>query len=114
MAFEIKQKKEKERENYEMEDTISMDSIKSLNQSRGYYFFSKRATRFFKSSYPKYAYKKDGYAYFVTGETNPSGETKFTIRKCNLESGDILTVGDFHDFNSRWEAEKEMKKYLEK
>jgi hypothetical protein len=111
MTFKVPNKKIREKEKV-VEDTLSMSYIKELNQSKGQYFFSPSTTSFFKSKYPQYALKKGNYAYFVTGETNPSQETKFTIRKINLETGDTSTEGEFFEYSSRWEAEKEMRKLL--
>jgi hypothetical protein len=91
---------------------ISISKVKELNQSKGHYFFSRGATDFFKSKYPKEAIVKGNYAYFITSETDPSGKTAYSIRKANLETGDIRTSGDFHSYETRNDAQSELNKQL--
>lgn len=91
---------------------IPISRVKELNQSKGLYFFSKGATKFFKSKYPKEAVVKGNYAYFVTSETAPSGKTAYSIRKANLETGDITTSGEFHSYETRNDAQSKLNKQL--
>ena len=82
--------------------------VKRINARTGHFFFKPDTMRFFKSKVnPNEMLYKD--KYFITSETNPSGETRFTIREFNAESGDVHTIGDFHKFPTRKEAEDYMR-----
>lgn len=105
MVFNIKKKKEKY-------DKVSMYEIKKKNQEIGHHWFSKDTMKFFKTKIPNDALKKGDYAYFITSETNPSGETKYSIRKANLKTGVIDTEGEFFKFKSEEEAKNEMYKIM--
>lgn len=93
---------------------IPMYRIRRLNEEAGQFWFSPKTLKFFKSKIPDEAVKKGDSAYFISRETNPSGETAFTIRKANLKSGDIDTEGEFFKYKSRDEAQKELNKILNK
>lgn len=105
MAYGVKSKKK----TYEK---VPMWKIEKKNMDAGQYWFSQDTKRFFKSKVPDEAIKKGNSAYFISSETDPNGKTAFTIREADLKTGSINTVGDFHSFNTRDEAKKELNKVL--
>lgn len=105
MVFKVKQKKPVK---------IPMWEIERKNIQIGHHWFEPATKRFFRSKIPNEAIKRGNYAYFVTSETNPNNETKFSIRKADLKTGIIHTEGEFFKYNSRAEANMELKKILQK
>jgi hypothetical protein len=93
-------------------DRIPMSLIRGVAEAGDSpYWFTSGATGFFKSKYPDYAYRKGNKAYFITKETNPSGDTASSIREIDLKTGNIGTVGDFHSYTG-WEARTELNRIL--
>jgi len=71
---------------------MNIEMIKANNLLAGQYFFSRDTMRFFKSKvFPKVY----GGKYFITRETNPSGETRFTVREAVNGGKYMKTVGEF-------------------
>ena len=78
------------------------------------HWFDKDTMRFFKTEMPAHGYLDlDGSVWFITGETNPSNEKRYTIRRMDL-LGDMHTEGGFHRFDTRDEANEELHKTLRK
>lgn len=119
MAYNIKSKDKKNRSNFKIPERVSNEKIpmwmiERENIRAGYYWFSPDTKRFFKSVIPKEATRKGNFAYFITRETNPSGDSAYTIRKANLKTGDVDTEGEFFKYSTRAEAQKELNKTLMK
>lgn len=71
--------------------------------------------RFFHSRVSQTAIVKHGFAYFVSSEQREHDTPrKYTIRKANLETGNIDTVGEFHHYNTSIEAKKALQEILSK
>lgn len=94
---------------------ININEIVKLNESKGFHFFEPSSMRFFSSRKPTEAYlnESENKAYFVTSEQfvsslNEKSERKYSVRVCNMETGDIHTIGEFNKLN-RNEAVKEAK-----
>jgi len=67
------------------------------NQPDGHWFDAD-TLRFFKSKLPTVAYElRVGGVYFVTAETNPLGEKRYSVRR-QMHDGQIETVGEFHSY----------------
>jgi len=95
--------------------TISINQIKHLNASKGQFFFSPDTIRFFHSRTDQTAIVINGVAYFITSEQREyNTPRKYTIRKANLETGSIDTVGEFHYYDTHAEAKKALKEILSK
>ena len=97
--------------------TIPLSDLQNLNRRSGFFFFSQDTTRFFRSRYPDEAIIKGNDAFFITSEKFVSSDgtsqpRKFTIRKANLSTGDVDTVGEFQQFSSKSQAEKSLNKIL--
>ena len=90
-----------------MVKTISISQIKHLNADKGMFFFSKDTIRFFHSRTDKTAIAIDDVAYFITSEQREyDTPRKYTIRKANMETGNITTVGEFQKYPTRAEAKE--------
>lgn len=88
-------------------NTISIEQIKHLNASKGGFWFSPDTMRFFNSRIARTAIVKGDYAYFITSEQREyDTPRKYSIRKANLDTGDISTVGEFHSYVTHSEARK--------
>ena len=89
---------------------ISIDLVKQTNRRAGRYFFSPGATRFFRSRYPNYAYRVGNRAYFVTSEQFDDHSPRlFTVRVCDMTTGEVDTVGEFQEYRTRYLAGKAVK-----
>jgi hypothetical protein len=84
-----------------------MRTIKESNQLADKHFFDRSTMRFFRS---KVATRRPlGGQYFVTSEQeNPSAPRLYTVRQI-LESGDIITVGEFQQYKSLEAAKNAIK-----
>ena len=91
-------------------ETIGIDHVRLANRRAGQYFFEQGATRFFRSRYPEYAYQAGERAYFVTSEQFDNYSPRlFTLRVCDLATGEVDTVGGFQQYRTRYLAEKALK-----
>jgi len=85
---------------------IDISTIKERHEKAGYHFFEKSAKRFFDSKIGKNAYvdKKGDNAYFITSEQfhhygeGRSDPRKYSVRKANLRTGEVDTVGEFQSY----------------
>lgn len=80
---------------------MTISDIKRKNKAAGRHFFDRDTLAFFKSVVYPTVY---GNGYFVTRETNPSGQTRYTIRKADA-SGNIKTIGEFHSYRTLEDAQ---------
>lgn len=79
---------------------FSIQEIKDKNKEIGHFWFKRSTMAFFKT---KIVSPVLHGCYFITRETNPSGVTKFSIRKAN-ERGEISTLGQFHSYDTKRQA----------
>ena len=80
---------------------MNIGTIKANNALSGKLFFSRESMRFFKSRVFSTVY---GGKYFITRETNPSGDTRFTVREAHDGGKHITTVGPYFSFRTLEEA----------
>ena len=73
------------------------------------HWFDRGTMDFFKTVLPASAYETRNGAYFITRETNPSGQKRFSIRFMAL-NGSIDTVGEFHSYITAATARAEIKR----
>jgi hypothetical protein len=94
--------------------SISIEQIKEASQKGSKHYFDKSTMQFFKSRVSKTAlYNRDsGIAYFITSEQFEKQSRKYSIRKINMHTGNIETVGEFGEFNTRLEAWQNIIKIL--
>lgn len=95
-------------------ELIDIREIEKLNADKGGYWFSPSTLRFFRSRYSQTATKVGNKAYFVSSEQFTDGERKdprrYTVRVCDLSTGDIETVGRFQQYRTQAEANRAIKK----
>lgn len=89
---------------------MNIDIIKANNLLAGQFFFSRDTMKFFKSKVFSTVY---GERYFITRETNPSGETRFTVREAHDGGKHITTVGPFFSFRTLPEAREAARERVE-
>lgn len=81
------------------------------------HFFDKSAMRFFNSRIAQYGYRKitcndnetiyHNLVFFVTSERYDYKSPRlYTIRRLNIDSGEIITVGEFQQYKSSSWANK--------
>jgi hypothetical protein len=108
MAYTLKQHKQKF-------EKVPMFVVKAKNYEAGQHWFSKDTMRFFNSKVPDEALKKGDNAFFISQEDDFDRSGKvYTIRKANLKTGEVDTIGDFGVITSKSEAEKKMLEEMEK
>jgi hypothetical protein len=78
----------------------SIDEIKQRHKEVGGHFFDDPTMRFFDSRISSKTYGN----YFVTSECGPSGLRRYTVRRIEWDTGDISTVGHFHEYDTLEEA----------
>ena len=101
-------------------ETIAIDVIETANRNAGNHFFDADTLRFFRSRVSGEAYRVPGspVAYFATTEKNSgiiSGYNwprKATVRRADLTTGDVSTVGDFQAFATMAQAKRVCQQYL--
>ena len=95
--------------------TISINQIKHLNAAHGQYFFSPDTIRFFHSRTDQTAIIVKNSAYFVTSEQRESDTPrKYTIRKADMTTGNVETVGEFHAYGTHAQAKYALLKLVKK
>ncbi|GAF70189.1 unnamed protein product [marine sediment metagenome] len=80
------------------------------------YWFSSESKRFFSSRVAQTAYKNEetDIAYFVSSEQFDSTSPRlYTVRACDLNTGDINTVGVFQEYSTSREATREAQRLAE-
>ena len=77
--------------------SISMAEIRRLyNPGEHRHWFDHTTMAFFGTVLPGTGVLTEFGNFFVTRETNPSGQQAFSVRAQDLTSFDIETVGEFH------------------
>ena len=85
----------------------AISDIKKRNQEVGHHFFDPATMRFFDSK----VYDKVFGDYFVTSEQAPAGLRRYSVRKVNWVTGEVVTVGQFQEFESLREAYRAAERY---
>lgn len=86
----------------------SIAAIKRANEEAGRYFFSPDSMKFFHSVVLNKVYKGQ---YFITSEKYDRDDLpKYTIRRIDLETHGINTIGENMGFNTVSEAEEEIER----
>lgn len=65
------------------------------------HWFDDSTIAFFRTELPEYGYELPSGRFFITAETSPGGARKFTVRKQDVATGEIDTVGEFHSYDDR-------------
>jgi len=92
---------------------MTITEVKELNARNGNYWFSPGTMRFFNSRICKRVEVKGNKAYFVSSERYIGCDRLCTLRACNLDMGNILTIGEYMAYPTRALAMKELDKIKE-
>lgn len=95
---------------------IPMREVIETNKKKGQYWFSPDTMKFFDSQVGGWAYKKGDYAYFISSEKFtgdramgvPAKPRRYSIRKMNMTTGDVSTVGEFQEFSTEKSAQNKL------
>jgi hypothetical protein len=81
----------------EVTDMTRQYEFEQLNKAKGFHWFSKDTMRFWKTRVSNWDCIS---GLFITSEQPPSGPRKYTLRKADFESGQVLTIGEFCAYNT--------------
>lgn len=88
---------------------MTLDEFIEGNRSRNLHYFDKETMRFFNSTVVKESWGEDGY--FITGEHRLDYEKpRYSIRKGDLETFQVKSVGEFQQYETKREAKVALKK----
>jgi catabolite regulation protein CreA len=84
---------------------LNIDDVKRIAESKGSHFFKPDTMRFFKSRVSDEVYQaaNSTLLYFVTSERGPDMPRRFSVRRFDIETGSINTVGE-HNSYTRYKA----------
>lgn len=92
-------------------ERIPFSRLRAVNKD---FWFSKDTTLFFHSRYPKVAYLLGDKAYFITSEQfNRHSPRLYTIRVCDMATGQVDTVGEFQQYQTEEAAKTSLLKLVE-
>jgi len=98
--------------------TVSITTLANINKEKGFHWFDKDSMNFFKSRFPKTGLTDGkGNAYFISSESlgfAPSEGRGYSIRKMEMNTGKMDTIGGFNVFSSRSSAMSAMNKLIKK
>lgn len=80
---------------------MSMADFRDLNRQRGFHSFKSSTMRFFRSKLSNWDFDT---GYFISSEKSPHDERRYTLRKADFETGNVLTVGEFYEYKNLYLA----------
>lgn len=94
-------------------NTITVAQLAKLNAAKGGHWFDPGAMAFFNSILADIAYVDSGrrFAYFVSSEKGPNLKRAWSVRKFDLSTCEVSTVGEFQAYGSAATAEKYAKQF---
>ena len=93
---------------------ISMAEIIRNYQPGEYrHWFDAPTLSFFGTVLPGNGARTEWGNFFITQETNPSGESRFSIRVQSPRTGEISTVGKFHSHVTYADARDALREHLQ-
>lgn len=86
-----------------MKAFLSIEQIRAANAASGQHWFGPGAMRAFRSHVCSDVFPCDARecTYFVSRETNSSGQRRYSVRAAFWENADIGTIGEFCSYTSR-------------
>lgn len=92
----------------------TLQDFKRFNERQGFNWFKPNTMRFFKSrvSEASFIVVDPDTAYFISSEPSPQGERRFSIRKANLITGNVDTVGEFMEYETMAQARGALKRLV--
>jgi len=97
--------------------TISIDQVRRAHEEiASGYWFSTKAMRFFDSRYAQTATLIGTKAYFVSSDQFHDGghsePRKYSVKVCDMATGDIKTVGEFQAYGTGPQARAAINKIV--
>jgi hypothetical protein len=94
-------------------EIVGIEEVIRADQANHGHFFDQGAVRFFNSRSPQYAYKWNGYYFWVLSEKfDSSTPRKYTIRFACCDCMSIHDIDGFQAHGSKRQAEARLKYYL--
>lgn len=90
-------------------ETVDIRDIERLNAQKGKHWFEADALRFFRSRYADSATIKDGGAYFTSSEKGPGMSRRYSVRRMDMETGSVDSVGGFEAYDTLARAKAALK-----
>lgn len=92
---------------------ISMNEIIRQYQPGEYrHWFDRPTLSFFGTVLPGYGVRTEWGNFFITQETTPAGDTRFSLRVQSPQNGGISTVGEFHSHKTYADARCALREHL--
>lgn len=96
-------------------EEIPTHELESINKRNGFHWFDRDTKSFFSSRWSSMAYKKGNDAYFISSEKKGFDRLSgrgYSIRKMDLKTGEIDTIGEFNKYSTRSQANTALNKIL--
>ncbi len=93
-------------------ETVDIRDIERLNAQKGKHWFEADTLRFFRSRYADTAIVKDGGAYFTSSEQGPSMARLYSVRRMDMETGAVESIGGFQAYDTLALAEAALKRVI--
>ena len=93
---------------------MPMTAVRQYVSASGSHWFDRGTMRFFQSRVGMYAYQDAQYSdvvYFVSSERGPGGVRRYSVRRANIETGTVETVGDFQAYSARATADAAARRF---
>ena len=92
---------------------MTLINIGQVENAHGGHWFDASAKRFFNSRVAQTAELKDDKAYFVSSEQfDYKSPRLYSVRVCDMKTGDIDTVGDFQQYETSRQAYAHIKRLV--
>ncbi len=90
-------------------ETVDIGDIERLNAQRGKHWFEADTLRFFRSRHADTATVKDGQAYFTSSERGPGMSRRYSVRRMDMATGSVESVGSFQEYATLSQAKAALK-----
>ena len=88
----------------------TIEDVKCINKEKGYHFFDRDTMKFFRSRVERDALMFGQLIddkYFITSEQYDSSSPRlYSVRNFNLGTGNVDTIGEFQEFETKGQARK--------
>ncbi len=91
-------------------ETVDIRDIERLNAEKGQHWFDAGTLRYFRSRYADTATVKDGGAYFTSSERGPGMSRRYSVRRMDMETGAVDSVGNFQDYATLSQAKAALRR----
>lgn len=81
--------------------TYTIDDIKAANKAAGKFFFDPETMRTFKRRLSPIVYQGPVGVYFVTSEVDFNDNRSYNVRKCYVDTGEVVTCHNYTRMTKR-------------